>query len=94
MIFARTLIRGMYRDVGTDRAMGVTRDGRVPGVPRAPAASLAPGSATDAGGSGGGDQRSMLLATKGTNMPAAIATAMSASVSLLLVLIPNPDGGS
>jgi hypothetical protein len=74
--------------------MGLTRDGRpVPGVPRAPTASLAPDSATDAGGSGGGDQRSVLLPTKGTNMPAAIAIAMSASSILRLEFIRGGSGG-
>ena len=68
--------------------MGLTSDGLlVPGVPRVPAASRAPDSASDAGGSGGGDQRSVLLPTKGTNMPAAIAIAMSASSILRLVVI-------
>jgi hypothetical protein len=94
MIFARTLMRGMERETGTDRGMGVTRDALpVPGVARGPAASRAPDSASDAGGSGGGDQRSVLLLRKGTNMPAAIATAMSASSSLRLVLIRTGRGG-
>ena len=73
--------------------MGLTSDGLlVPGVPRVPA-SRAPDSASDAGGSGGGDQRSVLLLTKGTNMPAAIAIAMSASSILRLEFIRGGSGG-
>ena len=41
-----------------------------------PPASRAPDSATDPGGSGGGDQRSVLLPRKATTMPAAIEAAI------------------
>ncbi len=74
---------GMSRDNGTERVIGC---GSSPGRPddRAggPGERGAAGSASDRGGNGGGDQRSVWLPTKARMTPATMDAAVTATQSL------------